>query len=133
MQDRPTAVELLEAVKGFLEKDVIPSLEGTKLFHARVAANVMSILAREWQLEDAQLAAEGARLATLLDAQVPSAESRQGQRDAVRALSEKLCERIRAGDADSGPWRAKVMAHVRATVEEKLAVANPKMLAAVSR
>ena len=32
------------------------------------------------------------------------------------------------GDADAGPWRSAVVAHVRQTVEDKLRVANPKYL-----
>ena len=86
MQDRPSARELLEAVEQFLERDVVSALEGPKQFHARVAANVMRILARE------------------------------------------LCERIRHGDADAQPWRGRVLAHVRQTVEEKLAIAKPEMI-----
>jgi len=49
-------------------------------------------------------------------------------RDAVRDLETRLVERIRAGEADSGDFATRVRAHVRATVEEKLAVANPKYL-----
>jgi hypothetical protein len=127
MQDRPTATELLDAVRGFLEKDVIGALDGTAKFHARVAANVLAILARELEHEPAHLAAEWERLDALLGAEpMPAAGA---LRDAVRARNEALCARIRAGDADSGPFRAATLDHVRATVREKLAIANPKQLA----
>ena len=43
MQDRPTIAELLEAVRDFLERDVVDALEGTTKFHARVAVNVLGI------------------------------------------------------------------------------------------
>src|SRR5262245_14783864 len=66
MQDRPNAAELLEAVRGFLEKDVLPALEGTAKFHARVAANVLAIVGRELALEPGHLAAEWERLDGLL-------------------------------------------------------------------
>ena len=129
MQDRPTVAELLEAVHGFLEQDVIEALEGTKKFHARVAANVLAIALRELQLEPAQLAAEWQRLDALLGpAEAPA--DLASMRDALRSRTEALCERIRRGDADASPMREAIVAHVRATVREKLAIANPKLLAA---
>ena len=47
MQDRPTVLELLAAVRGFLEDDLGPVLEGRRRFHALVAANVLRIVERE--------------------------------------------------------------------------------------
>ncbi|HJW68877.1 MAG TPA: DUF6285 domain-containing protein [Candidatus Binatia bacterium] len=91
MQDRPTVLELLAAVRGFLEDDLGPVLEGRRRFHALVAANVLRIVERE--------------------------------------LEKRLAERIRSGDADAGEFAERVRAHVRATVVEKLAVANPRLVA----
>ena len=104
MQDRPTAIELLDAVRGFVERDVIPALDGTAKFHARVAANVLAIVARELALEDAQLAAEWQRLDGLLDP-APLPGDPAARRAALRARSETLCARIRDGEADAGPFR----------------------------
>jgi hypothetical protein len=129
MQDRPTVAELLDAVRGFLEKDAVDALDGTARFHARVAANVLAIAARELELEPAQLAAEWQRLDALLGG-LPAPADLVALRRATRERTEALCERIRSGDADDGPFRDAVLAHVRATVREKLAVANPKLLAA---
>jgi hypothetical protein len=47
---RPTASELLDAVRGFLTDDVIIATTGQVAFHARVAANVLGIVAREIEL-----------------------------------------------------------------------------------
>jgi aminoglycoside phosphotransferase (APT) family kinase protein len=47
---RPTAAELLEAVREFLTGQVMPATAGQLSFHARVAANVIGIVARELQL-----------------------------------------------------------------------------------
>ena len=128
MQDRPTYSELLEAVQHFLETDVVPALDGPKKFHARVAANVLAIVRCELQSEDAQLTTEWRGLDALLGA----AETLPTERDALRRRlaerTEALCARIRQGDADTGPWRDAVLAHVRQTVIDKLAVANPKLL-----
>jgi aminoglycoside phosphotransferase (APT) family kinase protein len=44
---RPTAAELIEAVREFLADEVMPATPGTLAFHARVAANVLGIVARE--------------------------------------------------------------------------------------
>ncbi len=128
MQDRPTVAELLDAVQGFLEKDVIAALDGTAKFHARVAANVLAVVGRELEMEPAQLAAEWQRLDALLGS-APTPGDLAALRQGVRARTEQLCERIRRGDADAGAFRDAVLAHVRATVCEKLAVANPKLLA----
>jgi aminoglycoside phosphotransferase (APT) family kinase protein len=47
---RPTASELLEAVRQFLIDQVMPATEGQLAFHARVAANVLCVVAREIEL-----------------------------------------------------------------------------------
>jgi aminoglycoside phosphotransferase (APT) family kinase protein len=47
---RPTASELLDAVRGFLTDQVMPASTGQLAFHARVAANVLGIVARELEL-----------------------------------------------------------------------------------
>jgi hypothetical protein len=127
MQDRPSAAELLDAVRGFLERDAMPALEGTAKFHARVAANVLAILGRELALEPDHLAAEWQRLDALLGADAMPADP-SGLRAALRVRTEALCDRIRRGDADDGTYRDVVLDHLRATTREKLAIANPRML-----
>ena len=47
---RPTASELLDAVSGYLTDQVMPGTSGQLAFHARVAANVLAIVARELDL-----------------------------------------------------------------------------------
>jgi aminoglycoside phosphotransferase (APT) family kinase protein len=47
---RPTASELLDAVRQFLTDQVMPSTAGQLAFHARVASNVLGIVAREMEL-----------------------------------------------------------------------------------
>lgn len=131
MQDRPSAAELLDAVRGFIESEVIPALEGRRKFHARVAANVLAIVGRELAAEEAQLDAEWRGLSELLGDRERPRQSEEA-RQALRTLNEELCARIRAGEADAGPFRDAVLRHVRRTVRDKLAVVNPAMLAAES-
>lgn len=128
MQDRPTYVELLDAVRRFLETDAVPALEGTKKFHARVAANVLAIVTRELALEGEHLEREWQRLDALLGAEPRPAGAANAKR-ALGARTERLCERIRQGEADAGPFRRAVLDHVRQTVTEKLTIDNPKLLA----
>jgi len=127
MQDRPTALELLAAVRGFLEDDLVPSLEGRRRFHALVAANVVGVIERELAGEEDQLARQWDRLAELFGLE-PSTRPQavSALRAAVRDLETRLAERIRTGEADGGELASRIRAHVRATVLEKLDVANPR-------
>jgi len=126
MQDRPSVRELLDAVRAFLEEDVVPALEGPRQFHARVAANVLDIIGRELAGEEASLLAEWQRLAQLTGGASEPPPRLEALRAAVREGTAALAERIRRGDAD--PFRDAVRAHVRATVEDKLRVANPRFV-----
>lgn len=127
MQDRPTVPEFLGAVTKLLDEELVPNLSGSRQFYARVAANVLRTVMRELEQEEEQLAAEWQRLNGLL----PPAEhpaTRPALREAIRQRTEELCLRIRQGEADVGPYRAQVLAHVRETVREKLLVNNPGWL-----
>jgi len=127
MQDRPTVHELLEAVRGFLEHEVVPALDGPRRYHALVAANVLAIVGRELAGEEADLLAEWRRLTALLERGDDEPPPRlEALRDAVRAATTALAERIRRGEADAGPFRTAVRAHARETVREKLRIANPR-------
>lgn len=105
--DRPTVPELLEAVREWLEGDVMAQTDRRLRFHARVAANTLAIAERELALGPAQRAAHADRLAALSVAD-----------DA------ELAAAIRAGRFDGARWDA-VTASVRAAVADKLAVADP--------
>jgi len=129
MQDRPTVSELLAAVRGFLEDEVIGALDGPRRFHALVAANVLAIAERELAGEEEGLVAEWQRLAALLGASADEPPARLAAlRAAVRDSTTALVERVRRGDADEGPFRDAVRAHAWQTVQEKLRVANPKLV-----
>src|SRR5262245_60355779 len=129
MQDRPTVLELLAAVRGFLEEDLVPTLEGRRRFHALVSASVLGIVERELGGEEEQLRRQWDRLAELFGLDPATRpQSPSALRAAVRELEELLAERIRAGEADGGELGPRVWAHVRATVTEKLAVANPRLI-----
>jgi Predicted aminoglycoside phosphotransferase len=114
MHDRPTAGELIESVREYLERDVM-SGEGRVAFHARVASKVLAMVERELTLGPTQYLEEHQRLTSVLGSDAP-----------VRELSLELARRIRAGELDD---RAdEVLAIVRASVRSKLAVSNPGYL-----
>jgi hypothetical protein len=125
VNDRPTAVELLRAVEAFLERDVVPGLAGPAQFHTRVAANVVASVAREIETEEGQLRGEWERLGALLGEAAPAPVERERLREGVVARNRVLAERIRAGEADAGPWRTRVLDHLRHTVSDKLEVSRP--------
>ena len=115
MQDRPTAVELLDAVREFLERDVMPEVVGRVQFHTRVAVNALGIVGRELALGPELDAADIAELRDLL--------GHDGDR---RDLEVELAARIRDGSFDDR--RPDVVAHLRSSVRRKLEVANPRYL-----
>ena len=125
MNDRPTSIELLRAVEAFLQRDVVPNLSGPRRYHARVAANVVAIVAREIETEEAHLRGEWQSLGNLLDREEAAPVEREALRAGVRRRSEGLVQRIRAGDADAGEWRGALLAHLRQTLSDKRAVARP--------
>ncbi len=63
--DAPSAVQLVEAVREFLEHDVRDATDGRVRFHARVAANVLAMVGRELAEGDEQRSQHHDRLASL--------------------------------------------------------------------
>ena len=63
--DAPNAMELLEAVREWIDRDVIPATDGRLRFHARVAANVLAMVEREIELGPDQERVHQQRLASL--------------------------------------------------------------------
>jgi hypothetical protein len=128
MQDHPTVYQLLKGIKDFLDEEIVPNTDGRRQFLARVASNTITIIERELSTEEEQLAREWAGLQALLGAQ-PAPEKLSDLRAAVRDGTERLCQRIRAGDADEGDWSVAVYAHVRRSAEDKMRVTNPGYMA----
>jgi len=124
MNDRPDAAELLEAVRRFLAEEAVPALGGHLAYQARVAANVVGIVAREIESAPADLESEWRGLAGLLGVEGEAPGDAAELRAQVEAWNATLCERIRAGEADEDPWRGALMGHLRQTVDQKLRVAR---------
>lgn len=107
--DRPTAVELLEAVGEWIRRTGITGELPSNPFHARVAANMISIVERELALGERQRVDHEVRLVQL------------GVADDV-----ELATAIRTGALDDRMDEVREL--VWASVRDKLAVANPRYL-----
>jgi hypothetical protein len=127
MQDRPTFDELLAAVERWLDEQVVARGDGALRYQGRVAANVIRIVRRELEHEDEQLARDWGGLDGLLGA-AARPKTRSALHEALALRNEALCARIRAGDADAGPFREQVLSHLRQTLHDKLVVTNPAWL-----
>ena len=79
MNDRPSAQELLEAVRRFLQDEALPALPAHLGYQARVAAKVVAIVAREIGSEDRHLRGEWERLGGLLGDDSPPSSSRESR------------------------------------------------------
>jgi hypothetical protein len=98
VKDRPSAVELVEATREFLEREVLPTLADRRLrFRALVAINALGIAQRE------------------LDSSEPDV--------LTPAEAAELARRIRAGEVPEGS-RALLEREVAA----KLRIASPRYL-----
>ncbi len=103
----PSSRHLLDAVRGYLERDVMPATEGRIAFHARVARNVLAIVERELALRPQLEAAQRAAAAAL-------------GYDGEAALADA----IKNGRLDAR--HDEVLASLRSIVDVRVAIANPK-------
>jgi hypothetical protein len=130
MNDRPSAEELIEAVRGFLEAELVPALTDQRLrFQALIAASVLAIAGRELRTEEERLWAEWHWLAERLGLADPPPSRLVELRAAVRQGNALLCERIQAGAYDDPAAFRRLAAELRQAVLAKLEVANPRYLA----
>jgi hypothetical protein len=114
--DVPSAQQLVESVREWLERDVLAGTTGRLQFHTRVAINVLAMVERELELGPEQAERHRERLT-----------------DLGFANDEELVAAIRnASGAPQTPdeisREAAIRAAVWASVRDKLAVANPKYL-----
>ncbi|GAC1517919.1 MAG: hypothetical protein NVS1B12_07330 [Acidimicrobiales bacterium] len=105
--DAPGAASLVEAVREFLERDVLAATSGRVHFHTRVAMNVLAMVERELAAGAEQERMHAAGLDHL-----------------GFASDAELAAAIRAGTLDHRI--GEVALFVRDTVQAKLSVANPR-------
>jgi hypothetical protein len=113
MMDQPSMLELVAAVRAFIEERAMPELKGHTAFHARVAANALGIVVRELEQGPKAQGEEMQRLTVLL-----------GRDGTLDELNRELCRRIRSGDITlETPGLAD---HLERTTRDKVAIDQPK-------
>ena len=108
--DVPSARQLIESVREWIERDVAPAVSGRLQFHSRVAVNVLAMVERELESGADDAAGHALRLAEL----------------GVSSDAE-LAELIRNGSFDDE--LSRVLDTLAPSIRSKVAVANPKYLA----
>ena len=113
MHDQPSAKELVEVVRDFIQNVAMPQLQARDAFHARVAANALGIVQRELEIAPRASARERDRLAGLL-----------GIDGTLEELNRELCDRIRNGQITLDT--PDLLHHLNQTTLTKLAIDQPK-------
>ena len=107
--DRPTASELLQAVREWMEQDLMAGVDGRLAFHVRVAMNMLDIVDREIAL---------------------GAPMEVRHEEVLRGLGvtsdAELSHKIRTGEFDAD--FSRLLEVLRPVVDDKVRVANPKYL-----
>jgi Domain of unknown function (DUF6285) len=119
MADRPGAAELAEAVREFLELEVLPVVEDARLrFRVLVAANALTIAQRDLEIGDRLVEEEIALLERLVGT-LPASSVRERR----ISLNRELARRVRRGEVPEGTLEA-----LRRIAELKLRAASPRYL-----
>ena len=92
MHNQPSQKELIEAVKRFISDTAMPQLTGRAAFHARIALNVLDILARDIAKRAKYEEAELTRLQEYLECYDPWIK--------LDDLNEMLCMKISNGEKE---------------------------------
>lgn len=113
--NRPTAAELLEAAREFLEGEAMDAIAADNVkFKLRVAVNVLRLIERELLCGPGNDTRELSRLQALLD-----------RADAdLEHLNAELCERIRTGEFDDR--LQQLLPSLQQSTLDKLAIDNPR-------
>jgi len=123
MQDRPTAIELLDALGDFMRDRAAHARDRWERFQFQVAANSIGVISRELEMEDAFMRAEWHGLDRLLgEEERPDGASAFSAR--LKERNGDLAERIRRGEFN-GDAEDRLLAHLWETVVNKVRIASP--------
>src|SRR5262245_1986809 len=143
MTSKPPSEELLDVVREFMERDLLPALspeivrgsefslqaalDANLWFQCKIAINILGIVSRELELRQSLEAAEQQRLIGLLgEADQPSEVGEPGDAGSLDDLNRRLCSLIRNGEiGDDSP---DLIRHLRATITGTLSINNPKSI-----
>jgi hypothetical protein len=122
VQDRPTAIELLDALGDFMRDRAANARDRWERFQFQVAANSLAIIGRELAMEDGFMRDEWRGLDALLGAEAQP-DSQQAFAARLKERNSDLAERIRRGEFDGND--APLLPHLWQTVVNKVKIASP--------
>jgi len=130
MYDRPDIFQLLDAVRVYLQNEVVPLTQENRkqYYQTLVAISVLGVVAREMLMNVDHLRAEWERLNFVQNVTRPLPADPYEARAALAERNRKLCEEISAGRYDYTPGRSALFEHLLTTTRAQLEVANPKFL-----
>ncbi len=111
LSNKPTAADLVQAVRQHLQEKILPKLQGSDVFYLRIALNALGIVERELREGPALTEADKQELLALLgSADTPDAE-------------QVLLEKLKSGDLDVNS--AGLLDYLTARTQRRLSVDNP--------
>ncbi|MEL7111630.1 MAG: DUF6285 domain-containing protein [Pseudomonadota bacterium] len=115
MHDQPSVLELLQAVKSFIDESAAPQLKGHAAFHARVASNALSTAMRDLEQRPNAAAQERDGLTELL-----------GPSDGLSLddLNRSLSEKIKSGEMTV--QTPGLLAHLKQTTMAQVEIDQPR-------
>lgn len=123
MQDRPTAIELLDALGDFMRDRAAHARDRWERFQFQVAANSIGIVSRELRMEDDFMRDEWRGLDALLGTEPMPDGGADAWRSRMLERNTELAERIRRGEFDGND--DALVRHVWETVVNKVRIASP--------
>ena len=112
--DRPDNIELINALKEFMQDKVLPETSGHLNFNTRVVINVLAILERELQYGETIVQGARERLQALLES----------DEEDIKRLNQDLCQALE--ERRTSYRDASLCEHLWQTTLDKLSVDNPK-------
>ena len=130
MYDRPNLGELLDAVRGHLETQVIEAVRPNRklYFQTLIAINLLKIAERELTHYHAHQNALWERLNKIQGQTTPLPTEQDTLTRAIIMRNQQLCTDIHNGHFDEPTRQKQLFEHLVASTVEQLVVANPKFL-----
>lgn len=127
MNNLPPAADLLAIARETLLAELRPLLPEHARYAAAMVANAMAIAARETEAGERPAREALERLDALYG--VPRRTlAGDALTQALREHERRFAAEIRSGAFDGEPRRREAYAHLRASIEDRLRISNPKAL-----
>lgn len=127
MYDRPSAAELLDAVRQHLEQQIVPAVKADRklYFQTLVSINVLKIIERELNQREGHLHQTWQALNELTRQPAPTPPTLAALEENLMQRHQALCMDIQAGAYDEPIAEAHLLAYLMQLTQAQLQVANP--------